>query len=196
MIGNFAKAILFVLICSLASVSYADIFITCRETGGSTASASLYREHAIDGITPSGWGDSNRIPTAVPAPPGGFKQSRFNTSTTLNGAFEFLLSNAVGFTAGSQYDIYLAQHVDNLDAANSIYKIYDSANPESSPIDSGIAVLGPAAGNTWYKVNSTPVTLGVGAAIKILENAPQGNRIYSNAVRLVELSAVSDWQLY
>jgi len=197
MISSFAKLILFVVICSLVSASYADIFITCRETGGSTASATLYREYAIDGVTASDWGNSTRIPTTIPAPPGGFKQSRFNTSNTLNGAFEFLLSNAAGFTTGSQYDIYLTQHVDSLDAANSIYKIYDNAHPESSPITTGIAVLGPAAGNIWYKVNSTPVTLGGGAAIKVLENAPQGNRLYSNAVRMVEIiAAVDDWQLY
>lgn len=171
-----------VIVCA-CSVSFGQSYIEARGTN-----SGLYSDVNFTG-------DSSAKST-VPELSSGRPGSRYKTNTTLNGTATWNLAGLPGFVAGANYEIAVTCPTASLDAASTAYVVYDTAHPEGTPIQSGTAVLtGANAGDKWYVVAAN-VTLGAGAAIKFTTTAPQGNRLYSDGLRLTQLAGINDWSVY
>lgn len=180
------KILIVALFCmtALAATAQTTFYIECRDSAGTLTPSSLYEELG------AGWyslGSSAK--STAPGIVG--NGSRFSFNTTIGDAqYVFKIGNHASFVAGTAYDIYITTPAgSSIDAAGAQYVIYDNANPEGTPIQSGgVSLTTAVTGNQWFQVASN-VTLGAGAAIKVSEGAPQAERFYADSIRVVPFSA-------
>jgi len=187
------KKILFLsLFCIIAMglAAQTTFYIESTTAGAAVTDISLYEEVPSSG--PWGTWENSTAKSAAPGLVGA--GSRWSTNSSLDSYFLMKISAHGDFSAGTAYNIYITVPASSsVDAANSQYVIYDDANPEGSPIDSGTVELtgtgggdgNGAAGNKWLLVAEN-VTLGAGATLKVSENSPQGNRFYSDGIKIME----------
>lgn len=105
--------------------------------------------------------------------------SEFSTNTTLDASYTFTPNIQVA----GLYDIYITTpSAGSVNAANSRFSI----NHVGGPTTGTIALTSANTGNKWTLMASNiQFAAGTSGSVTISENAPQGDRFYSDAIRFV-----------
>jgi uncharacterized protein DUF6259 len=170
-------------------------YIESRDSSGNLTDASLYEELG-DWYVP---GSSSKSKAQAPGLAGNVLQgtgSRFSTNSTINASYLVKISSHEKFTADYAYNIYITTpDAPSIDAAKSIYILYDETHPEEAPLSSGILDLTYiSCGDKWYKIAEN-IELGKGAVLKISEAAPQQDRFYADAVMIQPYTGEKDFSI-
>jgi hypothetical protein len=186
------KLFLVSLICliALGSIAQSEFIIESTDSGGTLTGTTLYEEDWAGDTAWGTWVDSTAKSVAAGCVGAG---SRWSDPTPTTQAFIMKPSGHGSFVSGTAYSIYVTapDGFDSVDAANTVYTIYDDANPFGSPLATGTVALTRAnCGGTWALVHEN-VTLGAGAAIRFDEGDPQGDRFYADAIKVAPYGIVT-----
>ncbi|GAB4319722.1 MAG: hypothetical protein Kow0059_13850 [Candidatus Sumerlaeia bacterium] len=190
------KNLIGIALCALAAAvavnAWGAFYIESRKADGSLTDASLYEESG-------GWyvpGSTAKSRAPAPELPGGVLQgqgSRFSDNTQIDAAATFRISAHPQFVPGRLYSLFITTpDAPSVDAGHSTFVLFDDAHPESAPLAAGVVPLTHAdSGDVWLEIAGR-IELGAGAALKIAEAAPQGNRFYADAIRIVPFLGEAD----